>query len=295
MTSPPPFVDLLIVGAGLSGLAAAAAAQRAGLDWRALEARDRVGGRALSQPGPEGRAVHDLGPAWIWPHDRRAQTLARRLGLGLFDQHAEGRLVFEDRDGAIRRDLDMAPMAGALRVDGGLGGLAEAASRDLPAERIALGAPVAGLRLAADRVRATTRDGRPLVEARRAIVALPPRLAARLDWRPALPDATLAALQGAPGWMAAQAKLVAIYDAPFWREAGLSGDAISHRGPLAEVHDASPADAAEGALFGFVGLPPAARAADAAGQKNAPKNPHLTPLGPPAGRPAKEPFNDRAQ
>lgn len=34
----------------------------------------------------------------------------------------------------------------------------------------------------------------------------------------------------------------------------MSGDGISHRGPLAEIHDASPACAAHGALFGFVGV-----------------------------------------
>jgi monoamine oxidase len=39
--------------------------------------------------------------------------------------------------------------------------------------------------------------------------------------------------------------------AAFWRETGLNGDAISHRGPLAEIHDASPDGARVGALFGF--------------------------------------------
>lgn len=51
--------------------------------------------------------------------------------------------------------------------------------------------------------------------------------------------------------MAGHAKLVATYPTAFWRENGLNGDAISHRGPLAEIHDASPVDAKVGALFGF--------------------------------------------
>jgi monoamine oxidase len=55
--------------------------------------------------------------------------------------------------------------------------------------------------------------------------------------------------------MAGHAKLVAIYADAFWRDQGLSGDAISRLGPLVEIHDASPRDAAYGALFGFVGLP----------------------------------------
>ena len=55
------------------------------------------------------------------------------------------------------------------------------------------------------------------------------------------------------------AKFVAVYKRPFWRDAGLSGDASSRRGPLAAIHDASPRDAGLGALFGFVGLPAEAR------------------------------------
>jgi transcriptional regulator GlxA family with amidase domain len=79
------------------------------------------------------------------------------------------------------------------------------------------------------------------IRARRVILALPLRLVAGLGV--SVPDA--------PTWMAGHAKLVATYPTAFWRETGLSGDAISHRGPLAEIHDASPDGARVGALFGF--------------------------------------------
>ena len=79
------------------------------------------------------------------------------------------------------------------------------------------------------------------VRAGQAILAMPPRLVAGLDV--AVPDA--------PTWMAGHAKLVATYPTAFWRENGLNGDAISHRGPLAEIHDASPFCGKTGALFGF--------------------------------------------
>jgi monoamine oxidase len=55
--------------------------------------------------------------------------------------------------------------------------------------------------------------------------------------------------------MAGHAKVIAIYDRPFWRDAGLSGDGISHCGPLVEIHDAGEANHVHGALFGFAGVP----------------------------------------
>jgi monoamine oxidase len=54
--------------------------------------------------------------------------------------------------------------------------------------------------------------------------------------------------------MAGHAKFFAIYDEPFWRKMGLCGTVISQRGPLAEIHDASPDSGCIFSLFGFSGL-----------------------------------------
>ena len=86
-------------------------------------------------------------------------------------------------------------------------------------------------------------------------LALPPRLAAQaITFQPALERGAINAMRAIPTWMATHAKIIATYDSPFWREAGLSGDGISQRGPLVEIHDASPANSTSGALFGFVGI-----------------------------------------
>ncbi len=61
--------DILIIGAGLSGLNLAHRLTSVGRDVILLEARDRVGGRALSVKHKD--AVFDLGPAWYWPGQPR--------------------------------------------------------------------------------------------------------------------------------------------------------------------------------------------------------------------------------
>lgn len=234
--------EIVIVGAGLSGLALAQALIAEGRAVRVLDARDRPGGRILSQKG------YDLGPAWIWPHHHRMLTLAQDLGLQVFGQYSQGRLVFEDAQGAVRRDLDIATMGGALRVAGGLSQITNRLAKGL--------GPALHLRQRVDSIReegagVTVATNGASLRADRVVLALPPRLAAGLGV--SVPDV--------PTWMAGHAKLVALYDTPFWRRAGLNGDAISHRGPLAEMHDASPAARPEGALFAFA-TPGAARAAD---------------------------------
>jgi monoamine oxidase len=99
------------------------------------------------------------------------------------------------------------------------------------------------------------------ISARRVVLALPPRVATEaIRCEPALPKTALDAMAAVPTWMAGQAKILAVYDRPYWREAGFSGDAASHRGPMVELHDASPAIGGPYAIFGFVGLPAQTRA-----------------------------------
>jgi len=80
-----------------------------------------------------------------------------------------------------------------------------------------------------------------------------------VSYVPALPSDAVAAMENIPTWMAGQAKAVAVYNRPFWREAGLSGDAMSRSGPMVECHDASPAEGGPYAIFGFIGVPSASR------------------------------------
>jgi monoamine oxidase len=100
------------------------------------------------------------------------------------------------------------------------------------------------------------------LRARRAIVAMPPLLAGRIEYDPPLPSVrdglTQRMAQGSV------VKCMAIYPQPFWRAEGLSGQVTSADGPVSVTYDNSPPDGSPGVLLAFLEGRAARRATDLA-------------------------------
>ncbi len=86
MSTPPTRTDVVVVGAGLSGLVAARNLVRQGIEVVVLESADRVGGRSYAVTSELGSRL-DLGGQWIGCHHQRLQTLGDELGLTRFRMH----------------------------------------------------------------------------------------------------------------------------------------------------------------------------------------------------------------
>ena len=74
--------DVVVVGAGLSGLCAARKLSRGGVSVAVVEARDRVGGRTWSRE--IGNGVFDLGGQWVGPDQKRVLALIDELKIQTF-------------------------------------------------------------------------------------------------------------------------------------------------------------------------------------------------------------------
>jgi monoamine oxidase len=93
--------DVVVVGAGLAGLAAARRLVDAGAEVVVLEARARVGGRTLTMPAADGTPI-DHGGQWIGPTQDRIAALAEQVGVTTYPSYERG-LNTEFRDGRAHR------------------------------------------------------------------------------------------------------------------------------------------------------------------------------------------------
>lgn len=278
--------EVIVIGAGLSGLTAAALLRDRGIDVRVLEGGPVVGGRigALRDP-VTGRALADLGPTWVWPlYQPVVADWLGRLGIDTFEQFNDGDAWVEGYGPAPMRQ-PLPGQDGMVRIVGGPVALIDALVGSVGADRIRTAAVVAEVTAdGADGVALRLASGE-VVTAARVILAVPLRVAATtigLTWAPPV---LVQAMRRTPTWMSGQAKAVALYPQPFWRDAGLSGRIASRLGPLVEAHDHTPAEGGPAAIFGFVGWAPAARHANADGLRTAILDQLVRCLGPEAAAP----------
>ena len=211
---------------------------------------------ALGRIGHLARRV-PAGEPWRMPHAQRwdAVTVADWLRRRVPNRHARAVL-----DAALvasfsveMSQVSMFVLLAAVAECGGLSallGTEGGAQQDL----VVGGADLASRRVAetlGDRVTleervGAIRAGDGLVEvagsretrtARRVIVALPPGIVAGLDWGTMLPGWRRSLLARAP--MGTVTKVLAVYERPFWLDAGWSGEVIDAHGPVSSAFDAT--------------------------------------------------------
>ncbi|RWP02432.1 MAG: flavin monoamine oxidase family protein [Mesorhizobium sp.] len=315
--------DVVIVGAGFTGLSAALELKKAGVDFLLLEARDRVGGRVESTEIGLGERVDSGGqflcedmPELMALVEARGKTLVETYVKGEFitqprmsaqqaDRAYLGSMAIRDRMNAIapddpdiagltvaewldrQPDPDQAKAAFRSMIEGlwcqaleklplwhlidndrritnevselqyfvreTMQSLADDLAGDL-GDRVRLNTPVGTIEHGPEGVRLASAMG--VVEARSALVAVPPMTASKLDFAPPLP----AGLRRALGvWQSgAVIKVLVRYPSAFWRARGLSGVVMWRDLPGLFACDVSK-DNDHAALVVFVGGPLALR------------------------------------
>ncbi|SDQ56137.1 flavin monoamine oxidase family protein [Pseudarthrobacter chlorophenolicus] len=101
--------DVVVVGAGPSGLTAARELKKAGLSVAVLEARDRVGGRTWT--GTVDGATLEIGGQWVSPDQEALLELLQELNLETYPRYRDGESVYIGSDGVpVRYTGDSFPV-----------------------------------------------------------------------------------------------------------------------------------------------------------------------------------------
>ncbi|MBO1255008.1 FAD-dependent oxidoreductase [Alteromonas sp. 5E99-2] len=250
--------DVVIIGAGLSGLYSAMLLKQNKVPYLLLEAKHSVGGRITStKDSCESDVGFDLGPTWIFPHQQKIQHFANDIGIALFQQYIQGDALFQRPNSINPERFSGAGGMPLLRVKGGMSTVVTKLLEQIDKDYLRTNHKVYGLKRLNDKwqVSVDNNGQEHTYESTHIILALPPRMITRhLSVDKWASDQLVAELNSSQTWMSAQAKFVVSYKKPFWRENGLSGQAFSQVVPLVEMHDASLQEHGDYALFGFIGL-----------------------------------------
>jgi monoamine oxidase len=156
-------------------------------------------------------------------------------------------LAYANAAGGINRLIETAGGAQESRIVGGAQRIALALAAELPG-RVLLQQPVRQIEHSAHEVALHCPE--LTVRARRAVVAASPALAGRITYSPGLSADRDQLTQRTPN--GSVIKCIPVYEEPFWRHAGLSGQATSTTGPVKVVFDNSPPDGYPGVLLAFL-------------------------------------------
>jgi monoamine oxidase len=167
----------------------------------------------------------------------------------------------EDTPGTFERLINTAGGAQESRYVGGSQLVSIRMAKAL-GKRVILHAPARRIVQSSGGVRVDCDRGLS-VRAKRVIVAMPPALAGRIRYDPIMPALRDQLTQRAP--MGSVIKCEAVYDRPFWRDKGLTGQAVSDAEPVRVTFDNTPPDGSPGVLLGFI----EGQAARVYGQKSA--------------------------
>ncbi|HWM30965.1 MAG TPA: FAD-dependent oxidoreductase [Methyloceanibacter sp.] len=141
-------------------------------------------------------------------------------------------------------------------IDGGSPALANRLAAQL-GEALHLSSPVRRIEQTSAGVRVI--GDRQTVEARRVIVAVPPYLASRIDYDPALPAVQTQLLRRMLSGSVIRG--ITIYDEPFWRKDGMSGMSVAPDLPVPVTIDQTPRSGSPGILSSYMFGPGATKAA----------------------------------
>ena len=243
--------NIIIIGAGLTGLTIAHQLKKSNIDSTLLEARTRTGGRIYTRY-EDAEPPLEMGATWLGKKHHNLISLIKELGLEIFIQRLGDTAIYEPISTSPPQLVQLPPNdEPSYRIKGGTHELINALVASIGQHNIQLNEVVQEIVINRSSVQVITQQG--TYEADRVISTLPPYLLQKnIKITPELPEAIKQLFQKTHTWMSESIKIALTYDQPFWRSARTSGTIFSNVGPLSEFYDHSSYDDDRYALKGFM-------------------------------------------
>jgi monoamine oxidase len=242
--------NILIIGAGLSGLLAAHRLKSKGFNVKVIEARKRIGGR-IHTKSTENETPVEMGATWFWNENTHLKLLLKELEIEYFTQNMRGAAFFEAFSALPPQEVQIPKQPQSYRISGGTSNLLRKLASDLTADELLLNQAVKRLDFSGEKITAETTDS--TYEADIIIVTVPPALFVEdIVVNPSLEESLLNVGKDTHTWMKDSVKVAVSYEKPFWKSKDFSGTVFSNVGPITEFYDHSNAENTKFALCGFV-------------------------------------------
>lgn len=230
--------DILVIGAGLSGLLIAYLLQKEGMSSHILEARNRLGGRIQTLRYDKEPPI-EMGATWLGRKHRNLLHLLDELDIEISEQFMGNKGFYEPMSVSPPQLVNLPSVdEPSYRITGGTDAIIEALAVRLGQEQIHLSQAVKSIRKTDAKLEIKTETD--VFEADFAISTLPPKLLIdRIHFAPPLPDKLTDIASQTHTWMAESIKVALTFDEPFWKSSGSSGTIFSNVGPVNEMYDHS--------------------------------------------------------
>jgi monoamine oxidase len=244
--------DVIIIGAGLSGLSTAYHLKKQDISFSILEAQNRMGGRIETIYG-NNKTPMEMGATWFGKEHKNLLHFLSEINIGFFEQHNEGIALFETMSfEPLQQCFVPANEHSAYRIQGGTYSIIEALHLAIGKENIVLNTEVIEIADEGDRIKITDSLQNSFF-CKYLIVALPPKLVTNtIRFSPALPQNINEVMQQTQTWMSGSIKFSVEYKSAFWKVNGFSGSVYSQSGLATEIYDHTNFEETKFALKGFL-------------------------------------------
>ena len=244
--------DVIIIGAGLSGLSVAYYLKKQNINSKVLEAQNRLGGRIETIYGVNNTPM-EMGATWFGNQHQNLIQFLNEIGITYFKQHDEGIALFETMSfEAPQQYYVPAAEAPVYRVKDGTYSIINALHQFIGAENVLLQQTVIDVVDNTDHIVVICNNGIEY-QCKKLVIAIPPQvLINSVRFIPILPTTLTQVMMQVQTWMSGSIKFSIEYKSPFWRKKGFSGSVYSQSGIAPEIYDHTNFEENKFAIKGFL-------------------------------------------